>query len=147
MSAGMHAFETDRISGGHFVRASDGVDAATVAITGAHGLVISGGTLKVKVAAPAHGHELKVGTHIGGIYAGDNNPAKASHPTLTIAADTVIKLDTEKLSKGTYTAANFACVDAGDGRLQIVAPIAIGGPKLPYSGTLDTSGRLTIVVH
>lgn len=110
-------------------------------------LTISGGTLKFKVAAPAHGFELKVGTDIGGIYAGDNNPAKPSHPTLTIAPETVIKLDTSALKKGTYTAANFASVDEGDGSLQIAAPIQIGGPKLPYSATLDTSGLLTIMVH
>lgn len=55
-------------------------------------LVISGATLKFKVAASARGQELKVETDIGGIYAGDNNPAKASHPTLTIAADTVARV-------------------------------------------------------
>ena len=110
-------------------------------------LTISGGTLKFKVAAPAHGSELKVGTDIGGIYAGDNNPAKPSHPTLTIAPATVIKLDTSALKKGTYTAVNFASVDESDGSLQISASLPIGGPKLPYSATLDTSGLLTIVVH
>ena len=97
--------------------------------------------------APAHGSELKVGTDIGGIYAGDNNPAKPSHPTLTIAPETVIKLDTSALKKGTYTAANFASVDEGDGSLHIAAPIQIGGPKLPYRATLDTSGLLTIMVN
>ena len=59
----------------------------------------------------------------------------------------MIKLDTSALKKGTYTAANFASVDEGDGSLQIAAPLQIGGPKLPYSATLDTSGLLTIVVH
>ncbi|WEN14106.1 hypothetical protein PY254_12770 [Rhodanobacter sp. AS-Z3] len=110
-------------------------------------LTISGGTLKFKVAAPAHGSELKVGTDIGGIFAGDNNPARPSQPTLTIAPETVIKLDTSALNKGTYTAANFASVDEGDGSLHIAAPMQIGGPELPYSGTLDTSGLLTIMVH
>lgn len=110
-------------------------------------LAITGGTLNFSVAAPAHGRELKIGTDIGGIYAGDNNPAKSSHPTLSIASDTVIKLNTSALTKGTYTAANFASVDAGDGSLHIAAPIQIGGPTLPYSGTLDTNGLLTVEVH
>ncbi|MEO8778909.1 MAG: hypothetical protein ABI389_09590 [Rhodanobacter sp.] len=110
-------------------------------------LTISGATLKFKVAAPEQGRELKVGTDIGGIYAGDNNPAKASHPTLSIASDTVIKLDTSALTKGTYTAANFASVDAGDGTLHIATPIPIGGATFSYSGTLDSHGALTIFVH
>lgn len=66
------------------------------------------------MSAPAKGQELTVGTDIGGIYAGDNNPAKLSHPTLSIASGTVIELDMSAHMKGTYTAANFASVDQGD---------------------------------
>lgn len=110
-------------------------------------LAITGGALNFKVAAPAYGQQLKVGTDIGGIYAGDNNPAKSSHPVLTIAPSTEINIDTSALPKGTYTAPDFASVDAGDGRLHISAPIRLGGPDHSYSGTLDTTGLLTIVVH
>ncbi len=110
-------------------------------------LAITGGTLNFKAAAPRHGHSLTVGTDIGGIYAGDNDKTKTSHPTLTIAAGTVIKLDTSALPKGKYTAAAFASVDEGDGSVHIVTPIHVGGANLPYTGTLDTNGLLTIVVH
>ena len=99
------------------------------------------------MSAPAKGQELTVGTDIGGIYAGDNNPAKLSHPTLSIASGTVIELDTSALKTGTYTAANFVSVDPGDGTLQIAAPITMGDPAQRYSATLDTSGLLSIVVH
>lgn len=115
--------------------------------TSQHDLVITGGTLSFKVAAPAHGRQLTVGTDIGGIYAGDNDATKASHPTLTIAQGTVIKLETSALKKGTYTAAHFASVDAGDGSLHITAQVQLGGPKMSYSGTLDTNGLLTFMVH
>lgn len=104
------------------------------------------GALQFKVGVPAGGHEMKVGTDIGGIYAGDNNPDRVSHPVLSIAADTVIQLDLA-LAKGTHTAVNFASVDAGDGSLQIATPIRFGGTGQAYSGTLDRNGPLTIVVH
>ncbi|MEO5829884.1 MAG: hypothetical protein ABIQ36_04885 [Rhodanobacter sp.] len=110
-------------------------------------LVINGGTLHFKLVAPAQGQQLKVGTDIGGIYAGDNNPNRSSHPTLSIAPDTVMKLDTSALKKGTYTAVNFASVEESDGKLEIAAPIQLGGPKLPYTGTLDTNGQLSFTVR
>lgn len=115
--------------------------------TSQHDLTITGGTLSFKVSAPRQGHRLAVGTDIGGIYAGDNDKTKTSHPSLTIAPTTVIKLDTSSLQKGEYSAANFVSVDEGDGSLHIEAPIRLGGPNLPYAGTLDTNGLLTFVVR
>lgn len=102
--------------------------------------------MNFKVAAPRHGHRLSVDIDIGGIYAGDNDKTRTSHPMLTIAPGTVINLDTSTLRKGEYSATAFASVDEGDGTMHIVAPIHLGGPHQPYTGTLDTNGGLTIVV-
>lgn len=112
-----------------------------------HDLLISGGTLNFRVAAPAPGQPLVVGVHIGGIHAGDNDPARLSHPTLRIGPDVRIDVDTGALAPGTYTVADFASVDAGDGTLEIIAPLQLGSGDGRYGGTLATDGRLTLVVR
>ena len=112
-----------------------------------HDIALSGGTLNFRVAAPAPGLPLVVGSHIGGIHAGDNDPARLGHPTLSIGPDVRIHIDTGALAPGTYTVADFASVEAGDGTLKIAAPLQLGGPGQHYSGTLATDGRLTLVVR
>ncbi len=114
--------------------------------TAQHDLTITGGTLNFRVAAPASGQALVVGTHIGGIYAGDNDASRQSQPTLTIGPGVAINIDTSALQPGQYTVADFVSVDAGDGTLAIAAPIQLGGSADRYTGTLATDGRLTLKV-
>lgn len=114
--------------------------------TSQHDLTITGGTLNFRVAAPGSGQALVVGTHIGGIYAGDNDASRQSKPTLTIGPGVTLNLDTSALLPGEYTVADFVSVDAGDGTLAIAAPIQLGGSAERYTGTLDTDGRLTLKV-
>lgn len=109
-------------------------------------LVISGGTLNFRVVAPEAGEPLVVGTHIGGIFAGDNNPAKQSQPTLSIDKDTRISIDASALPAGEYEVADFASVDAGDGTLAIAAAVPVHGPAGAVIGSLGTGGSLSFEV-
>lgn len=109
-------------------------------------LDISGGTLSFTVAAPKVGEPLVVGTHIGGIFAGDNNPEKQSTPTLSIGKGVHINVDASALPAGEYRIADFASVDAGDGTLAIAAEVPVHGPSGAVIGTLDTDGNLRLQV-
>lgn len=109
-------------------------------------LVISGGALNFRVLAPKVGEPLVVGTHIGGIFAGDNNPAKQSQPTLTIGKRTRISLDTSALAAGKYRIADFASVDAGDGSLAIASKLPVRNLAGKVIGALDTGGHLSFQV-
>ncbi|KIQ96870.1 hypothetical protein [Lysobacter sp. A03] len=110
-------------------------------------LVISGGTLNFRIAAPAAtGAPLLVGTHIGGIFAGDNNPAKQGEPTLSIGKGTRITVDASALPGGDYRIANFASVDEGDGTLAIAAALPVRDPVGAVIGELNTEGHLDLKV-
>jgi hypothetical protein len=110
-------------------------------------LAITGGELNFKAVAPAPGQPLRLGTHIGGIFAGDNDPAKTNRPTLRLGTGVRINIDTAALAPGNYTVPDFVSVDAGDGSLQIAAPVLIGSASGPYQGVVDTDGRLTLQVR
>ena len=114
--------------------------------TDQHDLVISGGTLNFRVVAPKAGDPLVVGTHIGGIFAGDNNPAKQGEPTLTIGKASRINVDASALPAGQYRVADFASVDAGDGTLAIAAAVPVHNPAGKVIGSLDTGGNLSFQV-
>ena len=58
----------------------------------------------------------------------------------------LIDIDTRELAPGTYAVADFASVEAGDGTLEITAPLQLGSPDGRYRGTLATDGQLTLVV-
>jgi len=109
-------------------------------------IVISGGTLNFGIVAPKPGEALTVGMHIGGIFAGDNNPAKQSLPTLSIGKDTRINVDTSSLPVGRYRADGFASVEGGDGTLKIAEAIAVHNAKGKRIGRLDSDGNLTLQV-
>lgn len=112
-----------------------------------HNLLLDGGTLHFQVLAPAPGQPLQVGTHIGGIHAGDNQPARQSQPRLRIGPAVRIELDTAALAPGRYTVTDFASVQEGDGVLDIAAPLPLGSADGRYHGVLHTDGRLTLVVR
>lgn len=109
-------------------------------------IVISGGTLNFRVIAPKAGEPLVVGTHIGGIFAGDNDPGKQSLPTLSIGKGTRITVDVSALHAGNYRIAGFASVENGDGTLSIAEAIAVHNTKGKVIGTLDTAGNLSLQV-
>ena len=109
-------------------------------------LLISGGTLNFRVTAPEAGDPLVVGTNIGGIFAGDNNPAKQSQPTLSIAKSTRINVDASALAAGKYRVADFASVDGDDGSLVIATAVPVHNPAGKVIGSLDTGGNLTFQV-
>ncbi len=109
-------------------------------------LVIDGGTLNFRIVAPEPGDPLVVGTHIGGIFAGDNNPAKKREPTLTIAEGTRIIVDTGNLPAGIYRIADFASVDDGDGTLAIAAAVPAHDRAGAVIGSLATDGSLTLLL-
>lgn len=109
-------------------------------------LVISGGTLNFRVVAPQAGQPLVVGTHIGGIFAGDNNPARRSGPTLSIGTDTRINVDASALPAGEYRVADFASVEAGDGTLAIATAVPVHDSAGAVIGMLDTDGEMTLQV-
>lgn len=109
-------------------------------------LIISGGTLNFRIVAPIAGEPLVVGTNIGGIFAGDNNPAKQSQPTLAIAKGTRINVDASALPAGNYRVDGFASVEAGDGTLAIPAAVPVHNPAGAVIGSLDTAGNLSLQV-
>ena len=109
-------------------------------------VVINAGILNFRAIAPKAGEALIVGTHIGGIFAGDNNPAKQSRPTMTIDERTRINVDTGALATGQYRIAGFASVEDGDGTLVIAAPIPVHDTKGKVIGSLDTDGNLSLRV-
>lgn len=111
-----------------------------------HNLRLDGGTLHFQLLAPAPGQPLQVGTHIGGIHAGDNHPARQSQPVLHIGPGVRIELDTAALAPGSYTVAGFASVPEGDGVLDIPTPLPLGSADGRYHGELHSDGRLTLVV-
>ncbi|WP_228062529.1 hypothetical protein [Lysobacter sp. H23M47] len=110
-------------------------------------MVIDGGTLNFRIVAPEPGEPLVVGTHIGGIFAGDNNPAKKSEPTLTIGKGTRIIVDTGNLLAGSYRIADFASVDDGDGTLAIAAAVPVHDPTGAVIGSLATDGSLALQLN
>ena len=109
-------------------------------------VVINAGILNFRAIAPKAGEALIVGTHIGGIFAGDNNPAKQSRPTMTIDERTRINVDTGALATGQYRIAGFASVEDGDGTLLIAAPIPVHDTRGKVIGSLDTDGNLSLRV-
>ena len=110
-------------------------------------LTISGGTLNFRVVAPQAGEPMIVGTHIGGIFAGDNNPARQSGPTLSIGADTWINVDSSALSPGEYRIADFASVDDSDGKLAIATALPVHDPAGAAIGVLNIDGSLSLHVR
>ena len=109
-------------------------------------VLISGGTLNFRAIAPKPGEALVVGTHIGGIFAGDNNPAKQSLPTLSIGKGARINVDTRALPAGQYRIDGFASVEDGDGSLAIAEAIPVHNAKGKIIGSLETDGNLSLQV-
>ena len=147
MRIGTCQLKTERTANGNFMRTSNGLQPATVAVLVCHRPAMTGGTLNCKVAAPVHGPQRNAGTNTSGIHANDNDPWKSSYPALAIGAGIVIDLDNSALKKDTYTAAKFASVEQGDSSLQIPAPIHLGGPNPLYNDALDSNRLLATLVH